>query len=47
MKIIKIESIDMIKCVMSNEYIFLANCCYCKLNEVSKNNDYIYCNYKH
>ena len=47
MKHIIIENIDMVRCSLNNEYIFLVNCCYCKLNEIDKNDkDYIYCNYK-
>ena len=47
MKRIIIERLDMIKCPMNKEYVFLANCCYCSLNRIGKENDnYIYCKYK-
>ena len=48
MKRIIIQSIEMIKCYMNDEYVLLANCCYCKLNELDNNDEnYIYCRYIH
>lgn len=42
-----IENLDVVRCSLNNEYIPLAVCCYCSLNELDKNDDnYIYCNYK-
>ena len=47
MKKIIIESIDMIRCIMNNEYVSLSNCCYCRLNKLENDvDDYIYCKYK-
>ena len=47
MKHLIIEQIDMIKCSLNHEYILLSNCCYCKLNELDKENEnYVYCKYK-
>ena len=48
MKGIIIESVNMIKCIMNNEYVLFSNCCYCKFNDINNTNDnYIYCKYKH
>ena len=47
MKHLIIENIDMVRCSLNNEYVLFANCCYCSLNEIDKENDnYIYCKYK-
>lgn len=47
MKHIIIENLDMVRCLLNNEYVLLANCCYCIFNEIDKENEnYVYCKYK-